>query len=92
MPPGRHRLCAATVSDLNKKICRAIEGRRNRSDGLAPVRDFGRHRAQAPKRSWAGEARNVSLLEAIGVNSQGFQEILRICEEAKEDKGAGVHS
>jgi putative transposase len=38
------------------------------------------------KRSWAGEVRNVSLLGSIGVNNQGFREILGICEGAKEDK------
>jgi hypothetical protein len=38
------------------------------------------------KRSWAGEARNVSLLVAIGVNGEGYREILGICEGAKEDK------
>ena len=38
------------------------------------------------KRSWAGEVRNVSLLVAIGVNSDGYREILGICEGAKEDK------
>jgi transposase-like protein len=38
------------------------------------------------KRSWAGEVRNVSLLVAIGVNAEGYREILRICEGAKEDK------
>jgi putative transposase len=35
------------------------------------------------KRSWAGEVRNVSLLVAIGVNSDGYREILGICEGAK---------
>jgi transposase-like protein len=38
------------------------------------------------KRSWAGEVRNVSLLVAIGVNNEGYREILGICEGAKEDK------
>lgn len=38
------------------------------------------------KRSWAGEVRNVSLLVAIGVNAEGYREILGICEGAKEDK------
>jgi hypothetical protein len=38
------------------------------------------------KRSWAGEVRNVSLLVAIGVTSEGYREILGICEGAKEDK------
>jgi hypothetical protein len=36
--------------------------------------------------TWAGEVRNVSLLVAIGVNAEGFREILGICEGAKEDK------
>ena len=38
------------------------------------------------KRSWAGEVRNVSLLVSIGVNAEGYREILGICEGAKEDK------
>jgi len=38
------------------------------------------------KRTWAGEVRNVSLLVAIGVNGDGYREILGICEGAKEDK------
>jgi len=38
------------------------------------------------KRSWAGEVRNVSLLVASAVNSEGFREILGICEGAKEDR------
>jgi putative transposase len=38
------------------------------------------------KRSWAGEIRNVSLLVASAVNSEGFREILGICEGTKEDK------
>ena len=37
------------------------------------------------KRTWAGEVRNVSLLVASAVNSEGFREILGICERAKED-------
>jgi hypothetical protein len=38
------------------------------------------------KRTWAGEVRNVSLLVASAVNSEGCREILGICEGAKEDK------
>jgi putative transposase len=34
----------------------------------------------------AGEVRNVSLLVASAVNSEGFRENLGICEGAKEDK------
>jgi transposase-like protein len=38
------------------------------------------------KRNWAGEVRNVSLLLASAVNTEGYREILGICEGAKEDK------
>src|SRR4029078_2998104 len=38
------------------------------------------------KRTRAGEVRNVSLLVASAVNSEGYREILGICEGAKEDK------
>jgi putative transposase len=38
------------------------------------------------KRSWAGEVRNASLLVAIGVNGEGYREILGICEGTKVDK------
>jgi transposase-like protein len=41
------------------------------------------------KRTRAGAIRNVSLLVAIGVNDDGFRELLGICEGAKEDKLAG---
>ena len=44
------------------------------------------------KRSWAGEVRNVSLLVASAVNSEGFREILGICEGTKEDKSGGRRS
>ena len=38
------------------------------------------------KRTWAGEVRNVSLLVAIGVNAEGYSDILGNCEGAKEGK------
>jgi putative transposase len=44
------------------------------------------------KRSWAGEVRNVSLLVATSVNSEGYREILGICEGGKEDGANGWHS
>ena len=51
---------------------------------IAPL--AGTRRALLMKRGWAGEVRNVSLLVASTVNSEGFREILAICEGAKEDK------
>src|SRR5262249_13263730 len=78
------RVSPSTVSDLNKKIYATIEAWRNR-----PI--VGEHPyvyldGIVLKRSWAGEVRNVSLLVAIGVNEDGYREILGICEGAKEDK------
>lgn len=74
----------STVSNLNKKIYAKIEAWRN-----APIE--GDHPyvyldGIVMTRSWAGEVRNVSLLVAIGVTSEGFRDVLGICEGAKEDK------
>ena len=74
----------ATVSNLNKKIYAKIEAWRNRPiNGEHPYLYLD---GIVMKRSWAGEVRNVSLLVASAVNSEGFREILGICEGAKEDK------
>ena len=40
------------------------------------------------KRSWGGEVRNVSVLVAIGVNEQGYREVLAAAEGGKEDKAS----
>ena len=37
------------------------------------------------KRSWAGEVRNISVLIAIGVGTDGFRQILGVAEGEKED-------
>jgi len=78
------KVSPSTVSNLNKKIYAKIEAWRN-----APIE--GSHPyvyldGIVMKRSWAGEVRNVSLLVAIGVTSEGYREVLGICEGAKEDK------
>jgi putative transposase len=78
------RVSPSTVSDLNKKIYATIEAWRNRPiEGEHPYVYLD---GIVLKRSWAGEVRNVSLLVAIAVNSEGYREILGICEGAKEDK------
>src|SRR6201988_1094192 len=78
------RVSPSTVSDLNKKIDGTIETWRNRSiEGEHPYVYLD---GIVLKRSWAGEVRNVSLLVAIGVNGEGYREILGILEGAKEDK------
>ena len=78
------RVSPSTVSSFNKKIYDKIEAWRN-----APIK--GRHPyvyldGIVMKCSWAGEVRNLSLLVAIGVTSEGHREVLGVCEGAKEDK------
>jgi putative transposase len=78
------RVGPSTVSDLNQKIYEQIDGWRNR-----PLE--GKHAYVYLdgiwlKRSWAGEVRNVAVLVAIGVNEDGYREILGVAEGTKEDK------
>ena len=37
------------------------------------------------KRSWAGEVRNISVLVAIGVGTDGYRQLLGVAEGEKED-------
>ncbi len=78
------RVSPSTVSNLNKKIYAKIEEWRHKPiEGSHPYVFLD---GIVMKRSWAGEVRNVSLLVAIGVTSDGYREVLGICEGAKEDK------
>lgn len=78
------RVSPGTVSNLNKKIYAKIEAWRHRPiEGEHPYLYLD---GIVMKRTWAGEVRNVSLLVASAVNSDGYREILGICEGAKEDK------
>lgn len=78
------KVSPGTISNLNKKVYKHIEAWRNKeiTDSYAYVYLDGIWL----KRSWGGEVRNISVLVAIGVNSQGFREILGVAEGAKEDK------
>jgi hypothetical protein len=40
------------------------------------------------KRSWGGEVRNLAVLVAIGVDQDGFRQVLGVMEGAKEDHGS----
>ena len=80
------RVSPSTVSELNQKIAGQIEQWRNR-----PVQ--GEHPyvyldGLWLKRSWGGEVKNVSVLVAIGVNQDGFREVLAVSEGTKEDKAS----
>ena len=78
------RVSPGTVSNLNGKIYARIEKWRSRPiEGEYPYVYLD---GIVLKRSWAGEVRNVSVLVAIGVSSEGYREILGVCEGAKEDK------
>jgi len=73
-----------TVSNLDKKIYAKINKWRHRPiEGDYPYVFLD---GIVMKRSWAGEVRNVSLLVAIGVTTEGYREILGIMEGPKEDK------
>lgn len=78
------RVSPGTVSNLNKKIFAKIEEWRNRP--IESEHPYLYLDGIVMKRTWAGEVRNVSLLVASAVNSEGYREILGICEGAKEDK------
>jgi putative transposase len=78
------RVSSSTVSELNKKIYGQIELWRQR-----PIE--GEHAYVFLdgiwlKRCWGGEVRNVAVLVAVGVNREGFREVLGVMEGAKEDK------
>jgi transposase-like protein len=80
------RVSPSTVSELNQKIYAQIEAWRNRPiEGNHPYVFLD---GLWLKRSWGGEVRNVSLLVAIGVNDEGFREVLAVAEGSKEDKAS----
>jgi putative transposase len=80
------RVSPSTVSQLNKKIYVQIEAWRNRPlEGRYPYVYLD---GLWLKRSWGGEVRNVSVLVAIGVNEQGYREVLAAAEGSKEDKAS----
>jgi putative transposase len=77
------RVSPSTVSQLNQKIYTQIEAWRNR-----PIE--GEHAYVYLdgiwlKRSWGGEVKNVAVLVAIGVRSDGYRAILGVVEGTKED-------
>jgi putative transposase len=75
------RVSSGTVSRLNQKIYRHIEAWRHRAlEGEFPYLFLD---GVVLKRSWAGEVRNVSVLVAIGVGSDGHRQILGVAEGQK---------
>ena len=78
------KVSPGTVSDLNKKVYGTIETWRNKPiEGKHPYVYLD---GTYLKRSWGGEVKNIAVLVAIGVNKEGYREILGAAEGAKEDK------
>src|ERR1700733_5611136 len=78
------RVSSSTVSELNKKIYGQIHEWRQR-----PIE--GEHAYVYLdgiwlKRSWGGEVKNIAILVAIGVDQEGFRQVLGVMEGMKEDK------
>jgi transposase-like protein len=81
------KVSPATISELNKKAYVNIEEWRNRplsGGAYSYVYVDGVYL----KRNWGGEFENVSILVAIGVNEDGYREILGAKEGMKEDKSS----
>lgn len=79
------KVSRGTISNLNKKAYEYIETWRNR-----PI-DGGNYPYVFVdgiflKRCWGGEYENVSILIAMGVNVDGYREIIGAAEGMKEDK------
>lgn len=80
------KVSSGTVSRLNSKIYETIEKWRMSSiEGEHPYVYLD---GISMKRSWSGEVKNVSILVAIGVNREGYREILGVAEGAKENKAS----
>ena len=77
------KVSPGTISHLNKKAYEHIETWRTRplTREYAYVYVDGVYL----KRSWGGEIQNVSILVAIGVDQNGYREILGAAEGMKED-------
>ena len=77
------RVSPSTVSELNQQLYERIEAWRNQpiEGRFAYVYLDGIWL----KRSWGGEVKNVAVLVAIGVDQDGYRQILGVAEGAKED-------
>lgn len=78
------RVSPSAVSELNQKLYVRIETWRNQpiEGNFAYVSLDGIWL----KRSWGGEVKNVAVLVAIGVDQDGYRQVLGVCEGTKEDK------
>ncbi len=79
------RVSSGTISNLNQKAYENIEKWRCRPLTGEYAYVYIYMDGVYLKRSWGGEVQNVSVLVAIGVNGDGYREILGAAEGMKED-------
>ncbi|GHU88924.1 IS256 family transposase [Spirochaetia bacterium] len=83
------KVSPATISELNKKAYGNIETWRNRPLNERPY-PYVYVDGIYLKRNWGGSYEHVSILAAIGVNDEGYREVLGAAEGMKEDKASWV--
>jgi transposase-like protein len=77
------RTSASTVSTMAQKVYGQIEAWRNRK--IEGEHAYVYLDGIWLKRSWGGEVKNVAVLIAIGVDQEGYREVLGVAEGMKED-------
>lgn len=77
------RVSPSAVSELNQQLYARIEAWRNEPI----IGEFAYVALDGIwlKRSWGGEVKNVAVLVAIGVDQEGYRQVLGVAEGAKED-------
>ena len=77
------RVSPSAVSELNQQLYERIEAWRQ-----SPIEGTFAYVSLDGiwlKRSWGGEVKNVAVLVAIGVDQDGYRQVLGVAEGAKED-------
>jgi putative transposase len=78
------RVSSGTISNLNKKVYKKIDEWLNKPiEGTHP---FVYLDGTYLKRNYDGEVRNVAILIAVGINEDGYREVLGVREGIREDK------
>ena len=76
---------ASTVSNLNERAFASVEGWRNRP--LERAYPYACVDGIYLKRSWGGSYENVAVMVAIGVNDDGYREVIGAAEGFTESTG-----
>jgi transposase-like protein len=77
------RVSPSVVSELNQQLYERIEAWRN--EPITGQCAYVYLDGVWLKRSWGGEVKNVAVLVAIGVDQDGYRQVLGVVEGAKED-------